>query len=98
MKNDEAREYFKDKGLDYLVLNSKKNREKLREIIKSELKDYSNKLHPSFEMKVLTVRKCDFNQPSGYTTFFLRVKGTIGKGKDKFTHFKEREAISFNRD
>ncbi len=100
MINDEARAYFKSKGLDYSIL-SQKNRELLREFVRKELKTYRN---GQFRMNIKRQNKSkDLRiDENGITFFGIRAKGfnTMAiKGETKeFVHFDDREAISFNRD
>jgi hypothetical protein len=97
MTNNEARKYFDDKGLDYSVL-TKSNIEKLKEIVKEELKNFKNAHNLGFRMFLRMVRKQDIKTINGKNTLFLRCRGTLSDGKKSFNHFTDREAISFNRD
>jgi len=97
MKTSEAREYFNNKRLDYSVL-TESSIEKLKQIIKDELHNYKNKAHPDFRMFLRMVRKNDIKTVNGCKTLFLRCSGTMSNGGKRFFHFRDREAISFNRD
>jgi hypothetical protein len=100
MTNNEAREYFKSKGLDYSILSQKK-RDLLREFVRKELKSFRN---GQFRMIVRRQNKTkDLRIEDNRITFFgIRAKGfntmTIKGETKEFVHFDDREAISFNRD
>jgi hypothetical protein len=100
MTNDEAREYFKSKGLDYSIL-TKQNRDRLRELVKKELAGYKN---GQFRMILRRQNKLKDLRVSGNKTWYfgMRAKGyntmTIEGETEEYIHFNDREAISFNRD
>jgi len=100
MTNDEARGYFRSKDLDYSIL-TQKNRERLRDLIRSELKEYRN---GRFRMTLARQNKSKDIRFSGdnITFFGIRAKGfntmTVNGETREFVHFKDREAISFNMD
>lgn len=97
MKTEEAREYFKNKNLDYSVLTHE-NINKLQSILKKELKNFKNKNSADFKMFLRCLRKNDIKINDDNKQLYLRCRGTLSDGKKRFNHFMSREAISFNRD
>lgn len=100
MTNDEAREYFKSKGLDYSIL-TKQNRDRLRELVRKELSVYKN---DQFRMILRRQNKFKDLRLSGdkILYFGMRAKGfntmTVKGETKEYIHFNDREAISFNQD
>lgn len=96
MINEEAREYFKSKKLTYQSVGPD-NRALLIKILKKELGEFKPKSGLIMTLKKVTGGDRCFDD-TGLCGFYLRCKGTIKSGTKRFTHFEEREAISFNRD
>lgn len=96
LTNDEAREYFKSKKLTYKSVTPK-SRNLLVKILQEELKAFKPKSGFLMTLKKPRAKDIDFND-DGLCDFYLRCKGTLKNGQERFTHFEEREAISFNGD
>lgn len=90
MTNDEARQYFKDRGLNYSKITPFHIR-KLINMTENELIDYfenGGTTSKQMDMKLSGILKRDMSfDETGLKSAFLRVDGS---------YFKGREAISFN--
>lgn len=90
MVNDEVRQYFKDKGLDYSKITAN-DIEFLNRFIERELTDYilsGNEHALQMDMSVSRLLKKDVKFNNGKLGYaYLHVDGS---------YFKRRESVSFN--
>lgn len=86
MNNDEARQYFKDKGLTYSILNSK-TIILLKKLVQKEIDKMKSEVNDCCLVSMNRLRPVNSQLKNGWVE--LTVKGG---------HFDNREAITFNRD
>jgi len=86
MINDEARQYFNDKGLTYSVLNSETVK-RLKNLVQQEIDIMKKETSDCCLVSMNRLRPVKSQLSNGWVE--LTVKGC---------HFENREAITFNRD
>lgn len=86
MTNDEARQYFKNKGLTYSVLNTQSIKI-LKNLIQKEINKIKNVTSDYILVDINRLRPVASQLKNGWVE--ITVKGT---------YFDNREAITFNRD
>ncbi|MBP2663774.1 MAG: hypothetical protein H6Q71_1722 [Firmicutes bacterium] len=86
MNNDEARQYFKDKGLTYSVLNTQTVK-LLKNLVQKEIDKLKNEKNDCCLISINRLRPVNSQLSNGWVE--LTVKGD---------YFDNREAITFNRD
>ena len=86
MNNNEARQYFKDKGLTYSVLNTQSIK-LLKNLVQKEINKMKNDTSDYILVSINRLRPVASQLKNGWVE--LTVKGT---------YFDSREAITFNRD